>query len=254
MCNCQGIHIILVSCFQLLTISERTYSEKAEIGNAEPIKVSEQVGALFGHMSYTGTYLEDGFNLILSEVASRCGVRRERQLLLEGRTDGEEEDLALDFDEQAADVWNRENEKSLQEIQTKLETLDEKLESLEGLKDLRTQVQDLGLQIKKFQTGQEKFSNVFDMSVEIASGPEDSPALLVFTTLDGVPHKAAEIEIEGYDPSKQSNYVLDHDMIILGDGKAIVTFTENPQLLFVKATLNIGESNTVEHTELVALK
>ena len=187
--------------------------------------MSEQVGALFDHMTYNGKYMEDGFNLILSEISTRCGVRRDRQLLLAGGIDvEEEEDLALDFDEQVFDARNHENEKKLDEIQTKLEELEGKL------------------------------SNAFEMSVEIASGPEDSPDLLVFTTLEGVPHKPAEIEIEGYDPSKKSNYVLDHGLIILDEGKVIVTLHESPQLLFVKATLNVGENSTVEHTQLVALK
>ena len=235
-----------------MTISEQTYGEKAESGNVEPIKVSEQVGALFGHMSYTGTYLEDGFNLILSEVASRCGVRRDRQLLLEGRTDGEEEDLALDFDEQAADALNHENAQKLDEIQTKLEALDEMgSKQEEGLKDLRTQVQELGLQMEKLQ---DKLSNAFELSIEVTSGPEEAPALLVLTTLDGVPHKAAAIEIEGFDHSKQSKYVVEHSLVILDEGQAIVTLEESSQLLFVKATLNVEENSTVEHTQLVSLK
>ena len=97
-------------------------------------------------------------------------------------------------------------------------------------------------------------ADAIDLAIDRALGPEDSPALLVFTTLDGVPHKAAEIAIEGYDPSKQSNYVLDHGLIILDEGKVVVTLHESPQLLFVKATLEVGENNIVEHTELVSLK
>ena len=220
---------MFTSCFQLLTISEQTYSEKAESGNVEPIKVSEQVGALYGHMSYTGKYLEDGFNLILSEISTRCnaGGSARRQLLLEGRTDdGEEEDLSLDFDELVVDALTRENEKKLDEIQNKLE-------------ELRLQA--------------EKPSNAFEMSVKVTKG-EDSSSLVVFTTLDGVPYNAAEIETEAVDPSTKSKYTVEHSLFILDEGQVIVTLNENPQLLFVKATLNVGDNNIVEHTELVELK
>ena len=197
------------------------------MGNVEPIKLSEQVGAVYDHMKYTGKYLEDGFNLVLSEVASRCVRRRDRQLLLEGRVDGEGgEDLEeLDFAEEVASSLDHGTTKKLNEI-LKL------------------------LQKKEINPG------IFEMSVEIVKEVTDSPTLFILTTLDGVP-KAAVIDIEAVDASANSKHRVKHRAISLDEGQVTVKLLEEGLVLvLVKVTLEMGddEKSVMERTQLISLK
>ena len=220
----------------------------AEVGNVEPINIFERVGAVYDHMKYTGKYLEDGFNLVLSEMATRCVGRRDRQLLLEGRVD--EEDLELDFEEDAADAYTHTLAGKLEGHDEKLGDIDTKLESLEGsLEGVDGKLKDMDAMLQGLEA---KGQGILEMSVKITK-KENPTTLLILTTLDGVPQKA-DIEIKVVDSETRTERVINYSSTALDDGKEIAVLEESSELFFVKGIVAIGDDGaSAERTHLVSL-
>ena len=232
----------------------------AEVGNIEPKEVHEQVGAIFGHMEYTGEYLEKGFNQVLKAIAesSRSRRRRTENLLLDGSEDDNNMELL-------GDGMDEVDELILGQVAKLQDVMEDRFEDVKNLRDV---MEDRFEDVKNLQDViEDRFEDIsqraaqtaFDMSVEIAK--KESPAtLVILTVLNGVPVDA-KIEVMAYDKETKEMLPISFDSISLDKGKIALELNEDGsevELLFVKATpLDGGASEEkiqAERTQLVALK
>ena len=243
--------------------------ELAEESNIEPFVVYENTGAVFGNMEYTGEYNEEGFNLVLEDIAKRIKVGM-------NSLDQENKDIRAELSDYHSFVVGK-----IESLHESRRLLDDGaihsnrllpfaasehgspdftyLKAAEGvapaeLVGMNERLQALDDQIQQSASDCQDEYDSFDLMVEVAEESETITRLMILTTMGGIPVTTnTTLSIRSVNHKKEE-FLVPFGIVPSENGLAVASFKtsliDESHLLLVTAR---DPGSDVETTKLLTL-